>query len=142
MAHILTFVCALHPYGQDSDEEVEEEGHEGMECLVKWDAQKWSDLRESFEFLRTLLLRQDAELNYNHESDVIDDGANVVSERANSRVFTHKYPILMNLISIHETLAPIRLGLEAQIQRSEGKKAISKRRLEEVWYVILLACAT
>lgn len=136
MAHILTYTCASHPYGPDSEEDDEEEAPvEEMESLVKWNEDQWSGLRQSFSFLRSLLLREDAQLNYLSESDVTQEAANVDEEVANSALFKKKYTLLLDLITIHETLAPIRVGLEAQINKVGGRKSISKRKLEQVWYV-------
>lgn len=131
MAHILTHSCACHPYGLKKDEN-NEGGDDDMEPLVNWDASQWQGLRDSFELLRTLMLRKDATINYLGKDQLLPDGEDVDEEREQTSLFTKSFRLIMDQIEIHRIISPIRNALEVQT-RKMGKKSIGKKRLTEVW---------
>lgn len=133
MAEILSSCCASDPYGKPADEEsdLEDEAVDEVDYLYKWNADRWEELRGWMTLLRRLLLREDAEINYMNASDVTEDAGQLVTERANSNLFTKKYKLVMRFIDLHVVLAPIRFALESQV-KDMGKQRIRKTALTKV----------
>lgn len=128
MAHILTHTCTAHPHGVNDDYNSGD-----LEPLVKWDESQWdeSGLLGSFRLLRSLVIRQDAKINYTDKSDIENNAGDLNSEIANAPWFEKKFKLMEEQISIHTILSPIRNALEMQVRRT-GKDSIGKKKLDKV----------
>lgn len=141
MAHILTHSCARQPYGvtkpsggnkNGGDNDQDANNDDDLEPLVQWDASQWQGFRDSFDLLRTLMLRRDALINYVHAQDVLDNGGEVAKDREQSPLFAKTFPLLMDQIDLHRILAPIRNALEGQTRKT-SRQSIGKKKLQQVW---------
>jgi hypothetical protein len=135
MAYILHVVCTEHPYGMlEQEAESQDESVGRLEELVKWNSDQWSEIQKDLTTLRSLILRKDATLNYLDPEDVLEDGETVDIERATSPVIKEKFDLILEQITIHMALAPVRYGLESQVRDHIKEKAkISRRDLDTVW---------
>ena len=135
MAYILTLSCSKHPYGL-KDEEMEEEPDPEIVPLMQWSPDHWKKLQLYIKDLRRLMLRKDADLNYLDPEDVIEDASVIANERAKSEILNRKYKLLMNQVTIHSVLSPVRHAIESQIDGQKEKKRLSRKELDAVWLTI------
>eukprot|EP00977_Amphora_coffeiformis_P003584 scaffold701_cov158-Amphora_coffeaeformis.AAC.12 len=134
MAHILMNTCTSNPYGVSADDETEDgDDHKPVdpEPLVKWNVDQWTGLLDSINYLRSLVIRKDAKINYSCPSDVGTDAGLVNSDVAAAPWFTKKFKLLEDQITIHRILAPIRDALEMQARKT-GNDKIMKKGLDNV----------
>lgn len=107
---VLTFVT-IALVVQDGEDKFDMQEYEGVlpsRPLVEWSFEDWASLRDNLELIQKLILRQDVAASINQEENATPD-----AERSQAQEYSGDK--LFRLISMHQTLCPIRDILEEHI---------------------------
>jgi hypothetical protein len=135
IAQLLSTACNFQPYTSDRDSGRKKNAQQQQQQqlpLDQWTRQDWQRLQDDLEHLREVLIRHDAECNFNYDAATIEqqpeadqgdalkaaiaaakataDRLNV--QRAQSPAFSTKYDTIVILLETQKALAPIRFQLE------------------------------